>query len=146
MFPELSQLVHDFIRPKTRGDWRRLHKYTLQQFKYDTIDLKSPLFYPMYYNYIDGGFTPKFKQLKTLNYNGFNYSVIKVTDHAIILKYYFTQYYYAYDTISVVHNDIYYRNMDQITYLAGSKHYYLELLIVCLIFILGYLFTTDHCL
>ena len=144
MFPEFSRLVHDYIRPKTRGDWRRLHKYTDNDFKRDLV---SNNYAQALLNRVDGGFTTRFKCLKTLEYLGYNYNIIKVTDNVIVLKRYFTQYYYVYNSGGIFKGHVYYRNMDQILFLAEKQHFYMEeLLLMGLSFILWYLFSGDHLL
>ena len=144
MFPEFSQLVHDFIRPKTRPDWRRLHKYTDDDFKRDLVrnNYEKALL-----KRADGGFTVRFKQLKTLEYQGYNYRIIKVTDNVIVLKRYFTQYYFVYSCGGLFKGPIYYRNTDQILFLAEKHHFYIEeLIIICLGIIIWNLFCGEHLL
>lgn len=108
MFPELSRMVHDYARPKTRPDWRHLHKYTMDQYKYDIQVLNSRLFNIIYYNSIDGGFLPdhNIKSCKGLIY--FN-------DTEFIIYRFGTYSRYSYTIEDIFIDDKYYRNTHQLT-------------------------------
>lgn len=141
MFPELSKMIHDYIRPKTRGDWRTIHKYIDSDFKQALVrnHCARPLL-----NRADGGFVTRFKQLKNLEYQGYNYTILKVTDNVIVLRYYFVKYYYVYTCGGLFKGHIYYRKVDQILFLAEKQYYYFYFELLFIGIVIAYLFSEDH--
>ena len=105
MFPELSKMVHDYARPKTRPGWRTLHKYTLNNFNYDIKKLNARLYFIVYYNLIDGGFLPE-HNIK--NRNG----LLSMTENKFIIYEYGVYTYYSYITenLFILKENILYRN------------------------------------
>ena len=110
MFPELSRIVHDYARPCTRPDWRRLHKYTHAEFTYDIEELNARLYFMVYYNSIDGGFL---SDHNIKNRKG----IVSMTENKFVIYEYgiYTYYSYITENVFIPREAILYRNTHILT-------------------------------
>lgn len=115
MFPELSSLIHDYLRPVTRPDWRRLHKYKDSDLTRD-LDLKfKPIYEIARLNRMDNGFTPRFKDIKYIG----GKRVIFINEYIIVLRGRFMDNYYMYSNETIIIDNVLYRNLD----ILGDLYY-----------------------
>ena len=128
MFPELSSLIHDYLRPITRPDWRRLHKYKDSDLKYTLINDTKPICKLALLNSKDGGCFPKFKNMKVMN----GMRVIFINDYIIVLRGKFIDYYYIYTNETILKDNVLYRDLDILGELYFKKiRYVFEFILIC---------------
>ena len=129
MFPELSSLIHDYLRPVTRADWRRLHKYKDSDLTRDLDSKFKPIYEIARLNRMDNGFMQRFKDAKYIG----GMRVLFINDYIILLKGRFVYYYYIYTTETIIKDNVLYRDLDILGELYYRRFRYCdELALACL--------------
>ena len=123
---DVLTIIRDYSRPLTRGDWRRLHKYTATAFQQDLLVLKYNLYINIYNNRRNGGYLlkNKFKYLhenkKLFYFNGVYYSIVELNELVVVLQKGNIKLYCLYKTDSLEVDGCMYQNVDQIVYLLAE--------------------------
>jgi hypothetical protein len=132
---DVLSVIREYSRPLTRGDWRRLHRYTNDKFQEDLIVLNYNLYLNIYNNKRNGGYLleNKFKHLyetkKLLYFNGVYYSIVELNELVIVLQKGIHKLYCLYKTDSLEMDGYIYQNVDQIIYKISefkANNWYVE--------------------
>ena len=120
---DVASIIKEYSMPLTRGDWRRLHKYTNDRFQEDLVVLNYNLYLNIFNNRRNGGYLihQKFKYLyetkKLLYFNGLYYSIEDLNEVVVVIKHGNEKTYCLYKTDSYEIDSYIYQNVDQITYI-----------------------------
>jgi hypothetical protein len=123
---DVLSIIREYSRPLTRGDWRRVHKYTNDKFQEDLVVLNYNLYLNIYKNKRNGGYLleHKFKHLyktkKLFYFNGVYYSIVEVNELVVVLQKGNHKLYCLYKTDSLEVDGYIYQNVDQIVYLLAE--------------------------
>ena len=135
---DVATIIREYALPLTRGDWRRLHKYTNDRFQEDLVVLNYNLYLKVYNNKRNGGFLlENFKYLyqnkKLFFYNGLYYSIEDLNELVVVLKHGSKKMYCLYSADRLERDGYVYQNVDQILYILAVfnvRQYILEQLIL----------------
>jgi hypothetical protein len=145
---DVATIIKEYSMPLTRGDWRRLHKYTNDRFQEDLVVLNYNLYLQIHKNKRNGGYLlkHKFKYLyekkELLYFNGLYYSVVELNELVVVIQRGNKKIYCLYNTDSLEIDGYLYQDVDQIIYILSvfyERHYIAEKILF--IFCFAYLFT-----
>ena len=148
---DVLSIIREYSRPLTRGDWRRLHKYTNDKFQEDLVVLNYNLYLNIYRNRRNGGYllTHKFKYLhenkKFFYFNGVYYSIVELNELVVVLQKGNHKLYCLYKTDTLEVGGYIYQNVDQILYLMADfriNHRYPAKIILafCILYYIYFIF------
>jgi len=124
---DVATIIKEYALPLTRGDWRRLHKYTNDRFQEDLVVLNYNLYLKIYENKRNGGFLlENFKYLYEnkipLYYNGVYYSIEELNELVVVIRHGYKKLYCLYSKGRLERDGYVYQNVDQIVYILAVFH------------------------
>lgn len=143
---DVATIIKEYAMPLTRGDWRRLHKYTNDRFQEDLAVLNYNLYLQIHRNKRNGGYLlqNKFKYLfhnkKLLFFNGVYYSIEELHDLVVVIQRGNRKLYCLYKTDTLEIDGYIYQGVDQIIYILAvyNVRRYIEKILLTLFIVTIY--------